>query len=172
MKKALYILIIMAIMPMSIVSPAMSGTDRKILSGTVCQPREPHDHMNLRYRPGGLEALKDVEVVCPITRDSTENDIKFVDVRYQRGSSIPVPGQPNNQFKGKFKGKFVAASNLAAGNAESETADAESSATGDPTSVHIETGHLPSTENHFYTYTAVIPKGAILKSITYVEETR
>ncbi len=158
---------------MSVVPFAFGSTDRKILSGTVCQAEKAQDHENLRYMARGVQAIgKDVEVVCPITRDSSESKIQFVDVRYQRGSALPVQGQPSGQFKGKFKGEFFTCSNLANGNAQCASADADSSATNDPTSVHIETGHLPHTQDNYYAYKSVIPKEAILKSITYVEDTR
>lgn len=134
-------------------------TDKKILSGAVCQPLEPRDHESLRYLVRGVIALgKDVTVVYPMTRDSSGNKMIWVDVGYQRQASKPPQGQ-KPEFTGRFKGTVFACTSLEKGYEDCKSSETESSDKSDPASVHIETGNLLHTEHNYYVYKSEIPRG-------------
>lgn len=170
MRPTLQILITVITINTSFVSLALGSTDKKIVSGTICQPQDPEDRANLRYFARGVQAInKDVTVVCPIVRDSTQNRINWVDVRYQRGFDITPQGKLP-EFTGKFKGNLFSCGNLDAGSSSCKMEDGASDSSNDPTSVHIETKNLPHSDTRYYVFKSELPKGTVLKSITYQEE--
>jgi hypothetical protein len=170
------LLLAAVIVQTALVPAALADTGTKIVSGAVCQAQDPQDRANLRYFARGVQAVnKDVQIICPITRDSTLSAIKRVEVRYQRGMELPPQGSNKDQFIGQFEGSFFSCSNRDPGNAcvEKSGRSGEHS-TGDTTkatSVSIDTSGLKH-DDHYYVYKAVLPEFAILKSITYVEQVK
>jgi hypothetical protein len=154
-----------------------ADTDKKIISASACQVTDPEDRGKLAYRVRGIVAQADIQITCPITRDSTgkDNPLNWLDARYQRGWSIPPQGSDKDQFMGQFKGTVWSCSNGAAGLSECTAAEGESHGhpdTSDATSVHIETRSLPHDTNRYFVYQTTLPKFAVLKSIAYQEEGR
>jgi hypothetical protein len=160
----------------ALISTAFAETDKKIVGGSACQAQEPKDRDHLRYAARGIEALdRDVEITCPIVRDSTKSAINFVDARYQRGFDMPPQGSDDNQFMGVFKGELWSCSNGAAGFSECQRAKGDSGEDIHPNtnrafSVNIDAKHLPHDENRYFVYKTTLPKFAVLKSITYQEQ--
>ena len=77
-----------------------ADTDKKIISASACQVTDPEDRGKLAYRVRGIVAQADIQITCPITRDSTgkDNPLNWLDARYQRGWSIPPQGSDKDQF--------------------------------------------------------------------------
>ncbi len=187
MRIALQIIIIAAVAQINLVPFALGATDKKIISGSICQPERPADRANLEYFARGLRAIgKDVELVCPIVRDSTLSKINFVEVRYQRDFLKFKPGScdakhpkddhlpPNYKDTCLFHGEFWSCSNGEPGEADCKKKDGLSpiGAANDPTSVKIGTENLPHDEDNYYVYKTTLPKDTLLKSLTYQEETK
>ena len=146
---------------------AYAETDRKTISGIVCQPEYPEDRANLKYFARGIQAVNtDVRINCPITRDSTLASLKIFEARYQRGFAPPPP---NHLMNRKFTGVLFSCTNFDNGNPCNSTPEASSSASNDPTSVIFNPVQLPSGDDRHYVYKTTLPRDAILKSLIWVE---
>jgi hypothetical protein len=150
--------------------PAHAATDRKILHGTICQPENPADAAQLRYTGRGLHALgADVQLVCPIVRDSTLSGLTFLQVRFQRGFGNEVVDFPGR----KFRIEFLSCSDKDIGNACRSSGLHASDDGNNPTSAPITTfDGIPMDEDRAFSVKTTLPKGTVLKSITYVEKVK
>jgi hypothetical protein len=150
--------------------PAQAATDRKIVHGSICQPENPADAAKLRYMGRGVYAKDaDVQLVCPIVRDSTQSGLSFVQVRFQRGFDNDVVNFPGR----KFRIEFLSCGDLDIGNACRSSGLHASDESNNPTSASIDDfAGLPMDDNRAFVIKTTLPKGTVLKSITYTEKGR
>lgn len=147
--------------------PAVAATDTKILPGAICQPNNPADLNNLRYWGRGVEAVgKDVELVCPIVRDSTLSGLKRVEVRFQRGFDQAVV------FNGVFHLEFLSCSDEKFANPCFVSKKHESPSGGNnPTSASMDGfDGVPMGSDRSFSIKTVLPRGTLLKSVRYTEK--
>ncbi|MBM3793149.1 MAG: hypothetical protein FJW31_03580 [Acidobacteria bacterium] len=154
-----------------VTAPAASAqTDRKIVSGLVCQPENPEDRANLHYFARGVHARnKAVLINCPITRDSTLSGLKFFQARYQRGFEPPPQGQSGDQFVGEFTGTLFSCSDKERGN-PCVGINVRSDRSNDPTSAAATVIDLPHEDARYYVFKTLLRKNAILKSLYYIKK--
>ena len=150
--------------------PANAATDRKIVHGTICQPENPADTAKLRYTGRGLHAQSgDVQLVCPIVRDSTASSLVSVKVRFQRGFDNEVVNIPG----GKFRIEFLSCDDLGFGNSCRSSGLHASDDANNPTSAGVDNfSGIPMDEDRAFVIKTTLPKGTVLKSITYTEKVK
>lgn len=161
MKTTLYISFFMVLLQLGIARPVLAATDKKIASSTVCQGVSPEDRANLKYNGSSLEAVgASVSVVCAIIRDSSMSKMNFISVRFKRkdGDTQKLTG-------------VVHSCDSAHGGCEKADAQTGTGNLGNAfTSTHVETAHLPHSENDYFTYRVTLPAGWKLVNIVYQEE--
>lgn len=159
---------------------AQAETDRKVLPGSACQAEFAKDRGETDGRPvlvymarGLFAAERDVPVTCPLLRDSTLSALNRVEVRFARGLKRPAQGSADGQFLGDFKGVLMSCSNREITTPCAEDAGVSSKDfRGDTTTtvpIVWDSIKLPFGEERSYAFKGVIPKGAVLMSITYTE---
>jgi hypothetical protein len=72
--------------------------------------KDKHDRVNLEYLARGMVALKEVTVLCPLLRDSTQSKLKSLRVNFQRGLSQTLPGQSPPGGSVPFRGLLYSCS--------------------------------------------------------------
>ncbi len=154
-------------------TPALAGTDRKIVSATLCQPEHPSDRDNVRYMARGVQAVgKDVMITCPLLRDSTLSGIKSLTASFQRGTAAPVLGTPLPGGNRAFEGMLFSCSMLdfVTAQAGCDTAKGSSDAGQMPVhSLSINGSALAHGDKRYYAFKVKLFDGTVLKSLTYTE---
>lgn len=161
------------LLALAVTPSAFAETDRKIVSGIVCQAEHPDDRAHLHYFARGVQARgKDVKINCPILRDSTLSAMKFMDIRYQRAFDVG----DKQAFSGIFTGELFSCSDVAnssickgvkfTSNVKNKD---EFFASAVPDDADL-TRDLPHDDNRVFVYKTVLPKGTLLKSIRYTEK--
>jgi hypothetical protein len=161
-------------------TPAAASTDSKIVSGTICQPDRAEDAKFLRYLARGLHAdisdlTKEVNLTCPLLRDSTLSKLVRVELRFARGFTAPTHGQTHSLFTGPFEATLLNCSETELINnpcAESthrspKSFDQEVERT---VPLIFEGSHLPKGQDGTYSVKLKLPKGTVLRTIRYKED--
>ncbi len=139
-------------------SGAATGDDRKHVASGICVAETASGASKLRHRGSSLEAVGgDVDVICPILKDRKK--VKWVAVRHLRPSGSTAARV--------VKGVVMSCNSTQGGCRQSKTVS--TSAKNKFTSVHVETGDLPSGDNYYYFYKSKLPKGWKIVSVQYVE---
>jgi hypothetical protein len=155
--------------------PAQAATDRKIVHGSICQPENPADATKLRYAGRGLHAKDaDVQLVCPLVRDSTASGLSSVKVSFQRGFgneivNFDLTGNHADQFRFEFLS--CGSSDGDIGNACDSSGNIYGSNLANPSNPTLDdfTG-ISMDENRAFVIKTTLPRGTVLKSITYTEK--
>jgi len=146
--------------------PVHAATDRKIVHGSICQPENPADAAKLRYTGRGLHAKDaDVELVCPIVRDSTSSGLSFVQARFQRSFD-----SDDQKVQGAFSIELLSCSDVASGNACRSITETGGLGENPTSAAFTVFGSLPMDKDRAFVIKTKLPKGAVLKSITYTEK--
>lgn len=154
--------------------PATAATDRKVLSGLVCVATTPQGQAQLEYLARGVLALKEVTVLCPLVRDSTQSKLKSLQVNFQRGKSQTPQNQSPPGGTVPFRGLLYACSGTEHVSAANEATSCPSvSASSDPNrlaeDIDFINPALPMDENRILIFRVTLFPDTILKSLIYTE---
>lgn len=146
--------------------PAHATTDRKLVHGSICQPENPADAENLRYSGRGLHAKDaDVQLVCPLVRDSTASGLSSVVVSFQRGFGAEIA------FNGQFRFEFFSCSEDGLGNACDSNGTTSGSSDANPSHpTKTDFTGISMDDSRAFVIKTTLPRGTVLKSIAYTEK--
>lgn len=153
---------------------AQAATDRKIVHGPICQPERPADATKLRYTGRGVLAKDaDVELVCPIVRDSTLNGLKSVTVSFKRGFGTESIDEfnPTNDPKrqGQFHIEFLSCGDLDTANACSSSGPNFGSSE-NPSHPNVTNfSGIPMDDEREFVIKTTLPRGTVLNRISFTE---
>jgi hypothetical protein len=154
--------------------PAAAATDRKVVSGLVCVAKDIADRDKLEYLARGLVALKEVTVLCPLLRDSTQSKLKSLRVNFQRGKSQTPFGLNPPGGSVPFRGLLYSCSSTEHVSAANEAVSCPFvSATSDPQRLTEDLDFinpaLPMGEDQIFIFRVTLFPDTVLKSLIYTE---
>jgi hypothetical protein len=156
------------------VQGASAETDRKIVSALVCQPADPTDRENLQYSARGVVNIgkKDIELNCPIIRDSTASALDIVEVFYQR--SLSKPNRPDWKFLSPFEGKLISCAALGdkPNSCDEVTRSSSKNSVQFVAKVEFDPIELPHGNTQYYVYKTQLPPTTVLRAIIYTEKVK